>query len=96
MNDSEKSLNILRDALEKEHIGQYCILEKKEWKVCIQQENGKWKVSFIERNNDVSPVFYDDVNDACLDLIRRVTPKNKIQKVINNYQRRINISLEEE
>ena len=86
---SERNLKALKYALDKERIGQYCILGKKEWKVCIQKDRNKWKVSFVERDKDVSPVLYDDVNDACLELIRRVTPKHKTRKVMSNYLKQV-------
>lgn len=84
-----RNLNVLKYILSKNKAVDYSILDKKEWKTCLQKDGDQWKVSFIERGQDVSPKLYDNVNDACLDVIQRTVPKCRQKKAKVEYQRKI-------
>ena len=70
---------VLRDSSE------YAIFSREEWKTCLTCDNGKWKVAFVERGQDVCPKYFDDVIGACLYLIENVSPKKKTKKIKELY-----------
>lgn len=61
----------------------YSIGSAKESAACIEKENSGWVVYDYERGNRFDINSYDNIVEACLDLIRRVGGKAQSAKLID-------------
>lgn len=88
---SERYLRVL-DELSSSKSQEYSLLERKEWKTCLLHDEKGWKVTFIERGEDIEPRYYTDIKDACIDVINSIFPKYIAWIIRGKYLKRVGTS----